>query len=524
MTAPVADARLDELIVAWSRVRIDHADRRFADHPHVLEWVEQDLEGFLQTIAGQLAVGYSPQAAIRCWSPKPGGLLRPGSILSIEDEVVYNFLLGRFLEGLRTRLGPFQREPDAAYLLADTLEDHRWLLSSFISWRDYRKRSQELLDTGYAYMLAADITAFYDNVDLRTLTSDVRDASGLGVEVGLLIDCLNVWAGPRRKGIPQGYSASDLLAKLYLNPIDLALKHAGYTHLRYVDDYRVFLGTRRDGREAIAVLVEALHNRGLSIQSAKTRISNAAEAQTIVDGIAPVIEGIADTLREEVAEAAGLDVDYIPPWEVNKWLESREGPPPEVLERAFQEYFQDVERDDFDKSLFHYLIGRLGKAGSGIAIEYCLQALRTLPQETHFILEYFAKSGRAGEVMDRVASYMQSSDCIYDYQRYQLVRWFYCNDIEHPSVVAMAREITFDHNRPVWLRSYATAYLGRFGDPMDLEQLEVEYGSVGTVLEKADVVAALQRMELARRNAVYGRAETEGGLVRRAIVLAKSGH
>lgn len=522
MGQAVTDVALEELRLAWQRTQLDHLNRRFADHPHMIAWVEVDETAFLESLLEEVAAGYSPRQSTRCWSPKPHGLLRPGSVLEIEDEVVFNFLLGRFLEGIRGRLLQYQGEPDAAYLLAKDFDDPRWLQSSYLSWKGFRNRSKEKLESGFAYMLSADITAFYDNIDLRTLSSDVRDATGLGVEVALLVDCLNAWSGPRRKGIPQGYSASDLLAKLYLSSIDLALSHAGYAHLRYVDDYRIFLDSRRDGRQAIAALVEALHNRGLSVQSAKTHIWNATEASSQVDGIAPVIEGIADTLREEIAEAAGLDSDYIPAWEVNKWLESREGPPPEILERAFQEHFQSVDGEGFDKSLFHYLIGRLGKAGSDVAVEYCIQALRAIPDETHYALTYLEKSGHATDVLDRVVEYVTSSDCIYDFQRYQVVRWFYCNQFEHLGMTAVSRALAFDHNRPVWLRSYAVAYLGCYGDQTDLERMEAEYGSFGTSVERADIVAALQRMEVSRRNALYGRAETEGGLVARAVVLVKS--
>jgi hypothetical protein len=521
MGRPVADVSVEELRLAWQRTRADHAERRFTDHPHLIDWVETDPDPFLSDLAEEIRSGYTPQPATRCWYPKPRGLMRPGSLLCTEDEVVFNFLLGRCLAGLRTQLLAYQGEPDAAYLLADRADDPRWLKSSYVSWKGFRNRSKQKLDDGFAYMLSADITAFYDNIDLRTLSSDVRNATGLVAEAVLLNDCLDVWAGPRRKGIPQGYSASDLLAKLYLNSIDLSLVHAGHAHLRYVDDYRVFVRSRRDGRIAILTLIESLHNRGLSVQSAKTRIWNATEARAQVDGVAPVIEGIADTLREEIAEAADLNPDYVPAWEVNKWLESREGPPPEILERAFQEHFQSVDGEEFDKSLFHYLLGRLRKTGSAVAVDYCVQALRALPEETQYVLDYLAESGSAAGVLSRVLDYMYSLECIYDFQLYQLIRWFYRNGFQDGRMVDFARNQTFDRNRPVWLRSYAVAYLGRYGDRTDFERLEAEYGTCGTPLERADVVAGLQKMEITRRNALYGRAEAEGGLVKRAVVLAK---
>ena len=71
----------------------------------------------------------------------------------------------------------------------------------------------------------------------------------------LLSACLNRWAEPRGKGIPQGRrSASDILAKLYLDSIDHNLRNEGFSHLRYVDDIRIFCGDIREAKRAVLKL------------------------------------------------------------------------------------------------------------------------------------------------------------------------------------------------------------------------------------------------------------------------------
>ena len=111
---------------------------------------------------------------------------------------------------------------------------------------------------------------------------------------------------------------------------------------------------------------------------------------------------------------------------------------------------------------------------------------------------------------------MQSDDAIYDYQLYQIIRWFYKDDIEDDDVLQLVRKWVADRNRSFWLRSYALTYLGRFGDDADLEGIEQGYGEVASDIERADRIAALSRMEKSRRNGFYARVLRDGHYVERA--------
>jgi hypothetical protein len=58
-----------------------------------------------------------------------------------------------------------------------------------------------------------------------------------------------------------------------LSDTDRALKDAGIRATRYVDDFRLFLGSHQDPYEALALLAEHLAvNEGLSLNTAKTRV------------------------------------------------------------------------------------------------------------------------------------------------------------------------------------------------------------------------------------------------------------
>src|SRR4051812_15223936 len=83
-----------DLRLAWRRAQLDRPDRCFTTHPRLFDWIAQDEAAWLRGIQEELASGYSPRPSTLCWSAKPGGLGRPGRVVELKDEVVFNALVG----------------------------------------------------------------------------------------------------------------------------------------------------------------------------------------------------------------------------------------------------------------------------------------------------------------------------------------------------------------------------------------------------------------------------------------------
>ncbi len=83
-----------KLELAWKRLKYDRPDRIFVNHPHQIRVIDANLPVWLQRIREQLTRGYLPSSSSICYVPKPNWLVRPGSVLALEDEVVYNALIG----------------------------------------------------------------------------------------------------------------------------------------------------------------------------------------------------------------------------------------------------------------------------------------------------------------------------------------------------------------------------------------------------------------------------------------------
>jgi hypothetical protein len=445
-------------------------------------------------------------------------MLRPGAILTVDDEVIYTYLVGRMQPNIWAALKDTQGAPDVAYQLAGaSINNQRWLKSGPRVYHQWRERSVNILDkVEMSHVVTSDITGFYENIDHERLLSDLR---GIGVNEALtsiLGECLKRWAGTRGKGIPQGYSASDVLAKVYLNVVDRSLQKAGYVHLRYVDDIRIFCPSRRDARRAIQRLSELMSTRGLNLQSAKTKILLKKNARDDFEGASQVLRAVTAQLKSELATEAALD-PYATSEEIFAALGAIHGEAPEVLEKTFHEHFSLVGPTRFNTTLFHFLLSRLGASHSRVAVPYSLELFRERPEETDYVLRYLSNVAPLPEDISRVVDFVESEDAIYDYQLFQVLRWFFDTAQLDQRIIACCRRWAFDSNREPWLRDYAVAYLGEFGDTSDLEDLEARYSTLNSDLERANYAAALSRLESGRRSAAYKGMRADGDLDRRAI-------
>jgi hypothetical protein len=187
-----------------------------------------------------------------------------------------------------------------------------------------------------------------------------------------------------------------------------------------------------------------------------------------------------------------------------------------VLERAFTDNFGGGS-EKFNKSLLHFLLTRLGKAKSRVAVGYAVELIQQRPEETEAALLYLTDVGADAPVKGELITYISSPEAIYDYQIFQILTWFNAQTPVPGELLPLCRTWTADRNRDSWLRMAARAILGREGDQSDLETIESSYDYGLGDLECADIVDAMSRMELGRRNAFFGRISSDGDLVGRAV-------
>lgn len=135
-------------------------------------------------------------------------------------------------------------------------------------------------DLGFRWVVDADISAFFDNIDHALLLKAVREV----VSDARILALIEQWirtevvvdgvAHPTSKGVPQGSPISPLLANLYLDRLDEVLLAENLRLVRYADDFLILCKDRPHAEEALEITEDLLATLHLRLNTTKTRIVN----------------------------------------------------------------------------------------------------------------------------------------------------------------------------------------------------------------------------------------------------------
>ena len=513
-------SELINLELAWKRLKRDITNRSFIRNPFEVEIIDNARDKYLGALLNKVANGtYHPSPQYVCNVPKKGFLIRPGGHLNIDDRILYYAILGTILPEIYEKT---QGNIDHSCQIDNDIDKIDWIINVFQGWSEFRINSLKKIDDGAKYVVIADITGYYENIDLSLLMSDIIQTGANKVLVDLLSECLNRWTQVNNRGIPQGYTPSDILGKLYLNTVDSNLSRLGFDHLRYVDDIRIFCEDERTAKNAIMKLSELLRRRGLNLQSAKTKIYSAKNAKNVIEGVQSILQPILRQYINDVKISLQLENPYLTVNEADQIIEDINdgGPPVEVIKDAFKQLFIIGNKEDFNKTLFRFLLNRLGVMKDKFGLEYCIDALIHHPEETEVILKYFKNIEVIQELEPQLVDFLISDQSIYPYQQYQILEWFNKNLTEvSEQLLTLARQNTFNRSNTKYVTSISRIMLGNFGSNADLERIEYAYSETDNIWEKCEIIYALKRMETSRRNSFYSRAKHDGEILKIATTL-----
>ncbi len=125
---------------------------------------------------------------------------------------------------------------------------------------------KEYYDSGYRWVVDADIDAFFDSVSHELLIDRVRKYID-DKDIERLIESWiknEVWDGEsikiKEKGIPQGSSISPVLANIFLDELDEAMLGKGYKYVRYADDFVILCKDPEQAKQSCEFTKEILDN------------------------------------------------------------------------------------------------------------------------------------------------------------------------------------------------------------------------------------------------------------------------
>lgn len=300
------------LKIGWHLAQADSRDDFVLDPVGYADFASnltERLEHLRQEVASHR---YRPRHLLDIDIPKSGLSVRPGNVLPIDEAVLLHaivYLLAQKLDGaLEDEVYSFRlhkdwpkrvkrgqslfREGDdeIPFLKNKTIRKIDPIESWYTAWPDFDAESARAFkELGCTHLTKTDITAYFENIDLRILETEIRSLLRRDEDaiVQILFRILDGWTRmtstgtPVGRGIPQGNDVSSFFGNLYLIPLDRALKafcrKNGRMWCRYVDDVKVMSKSEKDARTAVFVINDALRRLHLNLQGSKTRILSGEE-------------------------------------------------------------------------------------------------------------------------------------------------------------------------------------------------------------------------------------------------------
>lgn len=248
------------LQAAWSDVQANRGSGG-VDRQTVQQFA-QDVDQRLVRLSAALKTGsFQPLPVRRVYIPKADGRQRPLGIPAVRDRVVQT--------ALRNVLEPiFERQ----------FAEHSYGFRPGRGAKDALRRVDGLLKAGYRYVVDADLKSYFDTIPHERLMllvgEHVADSRVLGLVTAFLkqgvLEGMREWKPTG--GTPQGAVVSPLLANIYLHPLDVLMRDAGYEMTRYADDFVVLARTEQEARHILGLIQQWVEQAGLTLHPEKTRI------------------------------------------------------------------------------------------------------------------------------------------------------------------------------------------------------------------------------------------------------------
>ena len=232
-----------------------------------IEMYERNLDANLASLMRELKTrgAFIPKPLKRVWIPKDARRtkMRPLGIPAVKDRVAQ--------EVIRQLLEP---------IFDPKFHDCSFGFRPKRSCHDAVRKLLSYHEAGERIVLDADIAGFFDNIPHRLivdmLAEEIADGNILNIVKKFLAAGVmdrGVFS-PTTIGTPQGGVISPLLANIVLNKLDQRLEQAGYSFVRYADDFVVVCRTRSQAEAALTLVQEVMTDLGLKLSPEKTKIAS----------------------------------------------------------------------------------------------------------------------------------------------------------------------------------------------------------------------------------------------------------
>lgn len=262
----------------------------------------------LKDIAKKIDAGtYEPSHGCKIFLPKASGVLRPYTLLTVEDQIVYQAMVNVIAEHLYPHVRSSYYISTFGNLYAG--KSNTWFYRKWsTAYKKFNDAARDSFRSGLTYSASFDLTACYDSLDHKVLRHFLKDIKCDDNFITLLTTCLSKWTGTEKSkiyhnhGIPQGPLASGLLSEVVLKYFDIKYgSQPQMRYMRYVDDIRLFATSEKALRKMLIRFDRLSKDIGLFPQSSKIEIHEVKDIEEELKSVSsPVESSINRTLVDQV--------------------------------------------------------------------------------------------------------------------------------------------------------------------------------------------------------------------------------
>lgn len=235
--------------------------------------------------------GYLPRPVVRLKVEKSKGLCRQIALPSPEDALLLQALsnaLWKAIEPKAPKANSFYAQQDQAFSKKNpTNDDDEFGYGPIEAWLDFQKTLLGFSRT-FKYVVVTDVANYYDSIlhsFLRSILADYAQEREHALDLLIFAIDSMLWRPDYMPnygiGLPQmDFDAPRLLAHTHLFEIDALFgSHKSIGYARYMDDIDFGVDSPAAAKSVLRDLDLALQTRNLRVNSGKTKILTALEAQ-----------------------------------------------------------------------------------------------------------------------------------------------------------------------------------------------------------------------------------------------------
>jgi hypothetical protein len=177
----------------WTRTNTERAYRGYC--ADIWRASSLAIDSQLERIRIRLRSGaYEPEDSTKLFLPKPSGVQRPYTILSVSDQIVYQAFANVIAERLVLRVHDRYNKSTFGHLYAGKASPYfyrHWKRS----YRRYTDAMRDAFEKGFVYAASFDLTACYDSIDHAVIEHSLLELRLDTEFIAAFLKLLSHWTG-----------------------------------------------------------------------------------------------------------------------------------------------------------------------------------------------------------------------------------------------------------------------------------------------------------------------------------------